>query len=359
TIAQLARVVEHEEASALNEAEQGTVSGAVALTPIQHWFFEQQQPEPHYWNQAFLLSVKAPVDAKLLQQAFEQVVEHHDVLRTRFSEKNGVWSQHIAAQQTHEQIAFSHLDLSRQSKVEQKQTIEQEVQHAHAVLDICAGPLVRAVWFDAGAEQDGRFLIVIHHLLIDGVSWRILLDDLQSVYTQMVAGKTVKLPHKTTSFQQWAQQLQSYAADTRVSSEELNYWLGQTNHTFQHLPIDYQKGANTVASVRHIQQALSKEETRALLQDVPLAFHTQINDVLLTALALALLSWTGERALFLNLESHGREELHARMDLSRTVGWFTSLHPLLLDLRAQGGSQPLNALCLIKEQIRQIPRKGI
>ncbi|GER91678.1 hypothetical protein KDW_58400 [Dictyobacter vulcani] len=159
---------------------------------------------------------------------------------------------------------------------------------------------------------------MIHHLLVDGVSWRVLLEDIQVAYSQLVQNQAVKLAAKTTAFQQWAGQLQSYAQSEEVV-KQLPYWLAQTDHLFHNLPTDHQTGANTASSVEHVRQALNREETRALLEDVPPAFHTQINDVLLTALALTLLPWSGNRALFVNLESHGREYLQPGMDLSRSV----------------------------------------
>ncbi|GCF07282.1 non-ribosomal peptide synthase/polyketide synthase [Dictyobacter arantiisoli] len=358
TIAGLATVVASSGSISVNEIEQGPISGNVALTSIQHWFFEQQLVEPNHWNQAFLLNVRSDIQVDLLQQALAHLAIHHDGLRTRVEYRNGHWVQFIAEPEAIEPPLCEKIDVSQYNGEELQHVIELQAQNAQASLNLFQGPVWKAVWFNPGTGQPARLLLVIHHLLVDGVSWRILLEDLQGAYHQLAQNKAVQLPAKTTAFQHWSEQLQSYTQSDEVI-KQLPYWLAQTDHEFHRLPIDHDNGANTIASVAHAQYALNKEETRALLQDVPPAFHTQMNDVLLTALALTLLPWSGKRALFVHLESHGREYLQPGMDLSRTVGWFTSLYPLLLDLRAQGATQPLTALKLIKEQLRQVPRSGI
>jgi non-ribosomal peptide synthase protein (TIGR01720 family) len=213
------------------------------------------------------------------------------------------------------------------------------------------------VLFKLGAEQPGRLLIVIHHLVVDGVSWRILLEDWQRAYVQPHRGEAIRLPPKTTAFKAWAERLMGYGGSEAVR-KELGYWLASSWRKVGPLPRDYAADpeANTVASAAHVAVALSEEQTRALLQEVPPVYHTQINDVLLTALVQSFRRWTGERALLLNLEGHGREELFAEVDLARTVGWFTSLFPVCLEL---GVEPPGEALKTVKEQLRRIPNKGI
>ncbi|GLV53939.1 hypothetical protein KDH_07900 [Dictyobacter sp. S3.2.2.5] len=358
TIAGLATVLARQGQMTVNEIDQGIVSGDVLLTPIQRWFFEQRLVEPRHWNQSFLLTVRPDIQVALLQQALAQLQLHHDGLRTSFAYRDGRWTQSIAEPEALAPFVLEKIDVCQYGGDALQQAIEQQAQVAQASLNLSRGPLWKAVWFDLGAGKPSRLLLVIHHLLVDGVSWRILLEDIQLAYNQLLQNKPVQLPAKTTSFQHWAEQLQSYARQDEVIAQ-IPYWLAQTDHLFHSLPTDHQIGANTSTAVRHVRQVLNQEETRALLQSVPPAFNTQINDALLTALALTLLSWSGNRALFINVESHGREYLQPGTDLSRSVGWFTSLYPLLLDLRAQGATQPLTALKLIKEQLRQVPRSGI
>jgi non-ribosomal peptide synthase protein (TIGR01720 family) len=197
---------------------------------------------------------------------------------------------------------------------------------------------------------------VIHHLVVDGVSWRILLEDLQAAYQQLRRGETVRLPAKTTSFKRWAELLKEYAESESVG-QELSYWEGEGRRRVKELPVDYEGGSNSEASAASVTVRLSEEETRVLLQEVPEVYHTEINDVLLTALVQAYGKWSGERVLLVDLEGHGREELGAEVDVSRTVGWFTTLYPVRLELKA--GSSSGTALKGIKEQLRGIPQRGI
>ena len=190
--------------------------------------------------------------------------------------------------------------------------------------------MLRLVYFDLGAEQPARLLIVCHHLVIDGVSWRILLEDLQTAYSQLAAGERVKLPAKTTSFQRWAATLKDYSSSKSVIAQS-TYWLAISQRALGGIPRDY-TGENSISSLRTINVALSAAETEALLQEVPAVYHTQINEVLLAALALTLTKWTGSPRVLIDMEGHGREQISEQVDVSRTVGWFTTIYPVLLEV---------------------------
>src|SRR5215213_2909302 len=231
--------------------------------------------------------------------------------------------------------------------------MEAAAEEAQRGLNLGNGPLVRVVLFDLGAGGQ-RLLFVAHHLVVDGVSWRILLENWEHVYRQLLSSERVELPSKTTSFQRWAKRLDQLALTTELQ-RELGYWTTASQHTSS-LPVDAQ-GANTESTARMFAVSLSIDETNALLQDVPAVYHTLIDDVLLTALVRAFRRWTGEDALFLELEKHGREELFEDVDLSRTVGWFTIAFPVLLKLRQTATLG--DDLKSTKEQLRRIPRGGI
>ncbi len=196
---------------------------------------------------------------------------------------------------------------------------------------------------------------MIHHLVIDGVSWRVLLEDFQTIYAQLRQAQTPQLPAKTTSFRQWAQRLDDYAQSPEIQ-QQLNYWLSVTKGAAAHLPADL-SGANTEASGRSVLVELSEDETKSLLQEVPQAYGTEINDVLLTALGRVLTQWTGERAVLVDLEGHGREDVLAGVDVSRTVGWFTTVFPARLEASAEWRAG--DALKATKEELRRIPQRGI
>jgi non-ribosomal peptide synthase protein (TIGR01720 family) len=281
---------------------------------------------------------------------------HHDALRLRFSRSASGWQQVNALPD--EAVSCTRVDLSALSEAEQGLAIEATAAELQASLNLSEGPLVRVALFDLGANQPSRLLFVIHHLVVDGVSWRILLEDLQAGYQQLSRGLPMKLQPKTTSFQDWAQRLSEYAQSTPLK-QELEYWLAQSRFEVAPLPMDYPQGkdANTAASASNVVVSLSSAETRALLQEVPQAYNTQINDVLLTALTQVFAQQLGTRYLLVDLEGHGREEILEGVDLSRTVGWFTTVFPVLLDLTE--ANHPGEALKSVKEQLRRIPNRGI
>ena len=354
TIADLAAVAG---TSGAIQAEQGIVSGVVPLTPIQQWFFELNQAEAHHYNHDVLLEVPADTQPARLKQVVQHLLTHHDVLRLRFRQTATGWQQeHVAPT---DDVPFSVIDLSHVPAEEQAEAIETTANGLQASLNLSEGPLLRVVFFRLGANQTARLLIIVHHLVVDGVSWRILLEDLQTAYDAVVKGDAIQLPPKTTSFKAWATALREYAQSEQLVAENA-YWLTQSHDV--PLPRDEmakKTTANTTASAADVAVSLSAEETRTLLQEVPEVYKTQINDVLLTALVKAFANWTGERSLLLELEGHGREELadNEHLDLSRTVGWFTSAFPVYLTLGDE--TNVGQELQKIKEQLRSIPQRGI
>jgi non-ribosomal peptide synthase protein (TIGR01720 family) len=351
TIAALAAVAG---STAAVQAEQGLVQGPLPLTAIQQWFFAQQFPDPHHWNQAILLEVRQPLDPIQLDQVVQHLLAHHDALRLRFHLAEAGWQQ--VNDGLYAAAPFAHIDLSVLPEHEHRATIEAAAAALQASLNLSQGPLLRIAYVDLGAHVPSRLLMAVHHLAIDGVSWRILLEDLQTGYQQLSRGEAVRLPAKTTSFKHWAERLSEYA-QSRALHQELDYWLAASRRQVRRLPVDYPEGVPTVPSSRMVTVTLTPEETHALLHEVPEAYHTQINDVLLTALVQAFARWTGARALLVELEGHGREQLVEGMDPWRTVGWFTTHMPVLLDLGRS--TTPGDALKLIKEQLRAMPNRGI
>jgi len=358
TIAELAAILDAGGSGPIIVAEQEMVTGPVPLTPIQHWFFAQSQPQPYHYNQAVLLYVNISLDPILLGQALRHLLLHHDALRLRFEQTEQGWQQINAGEEGLGESMLRQVDLSPLPLEKQQAEIEAVASQAQASLNLREGPLLRAVYFDLGPSQPARLLIVIHHLAVDGVSWRILLEDLQSAYQQMAQGRAVQLPPKTTSFQYWALRLHNYAQSAEVARQVV-YWLEVAQTDAAILPLDYAPddiaSVNTQTSAHTIEVKLDTKETLTLLQEVPQVYHTQINEILLSALALTF--WTGRRQLLVDLEGHGREDLFEEVNLARTVGWFTSLFPVLLD---PGTDFELSSvLRQIKEQVRHIPQHGI
>ncbi|ARU63540.1 hypothetical protein CBW65_22920 [Tumebacillus avium] len=351
TIAQLALVAKAQEQTP--QAEQGLVSGSVPLLPIQRWFFEQKLPEPHHWNMSALFAVDSSVTAPILREALQAVVLHHDAMRLRFTKTGAVWKQDHAEPQA---LSFDIVDLSDRSEAEAAQAIQASGAQLQTSLSL-EGPLQKAVYFDLGSGHAGRLLFAIHHLVMDGVSWRIVLEDLQTACRQLLQGQLVALPPKTTSFKRWSEMLVEYAQTKRLS-KEAESWLTQAKQETAVYPVDFPDGANLESSVQKVSRRLSVTETQDLLKGAPKAYRTQINDLLLAALARAMAKSTGQNAVRIDLEGHGREDLGNGADLSRTVGWFTTQFPVLLAAGSVEASES-DTIKAVKEQLRQIPNKGI
>jgi non-ribosomal peptide synthase protein (TIGR01720 family) len=339
--------------------ESKLVEGPVILTPIQHWFFEQNYPEPQHWNQAVLLELPQDLNPVDLKRAFQHLITHHDALRLRFQRRGESWQQFNGGE---EEVSFSEHDLSRLSGDEQMSAIERSTSQLQMTLDLSEGPLFKAAHFDLGTESPARLFLLAHHLTVDGLSFRLLLEDLQAVYQQIQHGEPIHLPPKTSSFQEWALGLDEYAR-TRQLREEFGYWEQELRRPAPPLPLDFSDGTddpdgrNTEESARVFAIELSEEETRRLLREVPVAGRVHVNEVLLTALALAISRWTEESSLIVDLEGHGREEILQGLDVSRTVGWLTSLFPVSLEVASW--DKPVEALRAIKEKVRRVPNRGI
>jgi amino acid adenylation domain-containing protein/non-ribosomal peptide synthase protein (TIGR01720 family) len=350
-IAGLAQVIS--EAGEVVAAEQGAVSGAVRLTPIQEWFFESELEEAGHYNQSVLLKVKAEIEEEKLAAALQGLMKQHDALRQRFKRGAAGWEGWNEAT---EELQLERVDLRGKRGAERGAAIAARAATVQGSLNLSEGPLLRAVYFDCGEEEAGRLLLVVHHLVVDGVSWRILLEDLQRGYEQLSSGGEVELGAKSTSFQRWAEELTVQAQEAELQGE-VGYWVAQGWERARELPVEKESGRQRIATAGTVSKSLSEEETRKLLQEVPETYHTQINEVLMTALGRALGGWLGEGEVVIEVEGHGREEVVAGLDLSRTVGWFTTIYPVLL---AVGEEEELGAgLKRVKEQLRQIPQHGI
>ena len=352
TVAELAMVADVTEAA---PTEQGTIEGPVPLTPVQSWFWEQELPDPHHFNQSFLFTLREPADHAMLDAAVRRLVVHHDALRLRFEPSGATgWRQVNAGRDG--SISLARVCLSALPAQRRTAAMAAAIASLQASLDLARGPLARFVLFELGGGEPDRLFATVHHLAVDGVSWSILLDDLESAYRQLQRGQDIELPEKTTSFKRWAELATAYAASGALDGERA-FWLSPARARVGRLPVDGPGDADTVGSARTVDVSLGREETHALLQEVAETYRTRINDALLAGLATGFAAWTGERSLLVELEGHGREELLEGIDLSRTVGWFTSLFPVLLELPESG--RPSDALLAVREQLRDVPRHGI
>jgi len=366
TIAALAPMVECLEEVRAPEPALSPVGGEVPLTPIQRWFFEQNFPSPEHWTHALLLRLTETIaiDSAALEAAVAQLIMHHDALRMQFIKGDDGWRQITSSKIPSPSMgeggggglsAYQRIDLTNVSEHEQPAVIEQTAK-AKTAVDISSGLMFRVIWFDRGLNCPGYLLIVTHHLVADGLSWRILLEDLQMAYQQLCEEKAIVLPPKTASFQQWATQLQAHASSELVR-QEASYWLDPQRERIEPLPVENPDGDNTEAATEVLRLALGTADTQALLQEVPPVYRTHIDDVLLTALALTLCRWSRNSVVLVDLDRHGREAPFDGVDVSRTVGWFTSVFPMLL--RVDPDADLGATLKWVKEQIRGVPNDGL
>jgi amino acid adenylation domain-containing protein/non-ribosomal peptide synthase protein (TIGR01720 family) len=356
TVAELASMAEPIQEAHAEHGGEGQVSGPVLLTPVQQWFFEEGFSQQHHWNQSAMLEVDAAVDSSALESAFAHLVAHHDALRMRFHHDGTRWEQRYGT--IHEAPAPKLLmtDVSGLSGQEKWSAIEAACTRLQSSLDLQAGRLLQPALFHIGDGQAKRLFLPIHHLVVDAVSWPILLETLATAYQQIVAGSKVDLGPKSTSFQRWAQLLKDYASSSELKNE-IGYWTGEEWKHVQPLPLDFPNGENTEASAEYLLAELDQDETAAMLREVPKAWRVLVNDLLLAAVARCFAAWTGSRSLLVDVEGHGRESLFPQVDLSRTVGWFTTIAPLRLDL----GNDDLivEQVKRIKQQVRSLPNAGI
>ncbi|MBF8743711.1 non-ribosomal peptide synthetase, partial [Pseudomonas guariconensis] len=317
--------------------------GEVPLTPVQHLFFALPEFNRDHWNQSLLLAPRQALRADWLAQALDWLCQQHDALRLGFDRHGDRWRQAYRVPAGEELLWERHVDSV--------QALEAACEAAQRSLSLARGELLRAL---LARLPDGsqRLLLVIHHLAVDGVSWRILLEDLQQAYARLEAGQPLALLAKTTSYQAWAQHLHRYADEQQA---QVNWWQAQLAGTSEQLPVDHLCALPLNRDSSKLALNFDAELTRRLLQEAPAAYRTQVNDLLLTALARAVARWNGQQRVLLELEGHGREQLFDEVDTGRTVGWFTSLFPVALQVE-EGLAASLKS---IKEQLRGVPDKGV
>jgi non-ribosomal peptide synthase protein (TIGR01720 family) len=349
------------------QAVQGPVSGEVVPGPASQWFFDKVEVDRSHFNQALLLSLREAPDPAMMQETLRLVIRHHDVLRSRFEERADGWHQMFVPDDDHASAPdWAVVSCTTNDGALCADTWKQAIASAQAGLDIERGQLLAVRWLESTTPTASRLLIVVHHLVIDGVSWNILLQDLGDIYTQLRKQSAVKLPLKTSSAKSWVEQW-----DTLVKGDALDgdrqYWQRFATHVRGALT-----GPPKVALMRHglapivhhtynepsggCITTLDAELTEAFRTTAHQAYGTDANDLLLAALHAGFRSWSGSEALLVDLEGHGRDALADVVDLNRSIGWFTSIYPVFIESTAF--DDPGRLIKQVKERLRQIPRKG-
>jgi len=369
TAAQLAKTAVSSERRIV---KQDMIVGEIPLTAITAWFFREFTFEKHHFNHSDLFYAKEPLDEDALRAAFSKIPEHHDALRMRCRIENGNWKMEIA--EADYPLHFEVIDLRNSEQAVWE--LESHAEKLQASLDLEKGPLMKAALFRMppecqnanfirmGLTSTDRLLIIIHHLLIDGVSWRFFLEDLFRGYEQYLAKKAITLPPKTDSFKEWAEKIQEYSISDELLREK-EYWRGLETMPLGELPWDDDSPSGSNDGMMKdsftAEITLSQPETEILLTKAGQIYAAGTDEILLTALAYSLKQWHGHNKTAINLEGHGREDIIKDADVSRTVGWFTAVYPVILDspdaprLKSDVAAQ----IGIIKDILRNIPNRGM
>jgi amino acid adenylation domain-containing protein/non-ribosomal peptide synthase protein (TIGR01720 family) len=332
-------------------APQAVVMGRVPLTPIQSWLFDQDLADLHHFNQSVLLDLDPAPAPATLERAAAAVAANHDALRLRFIRIAGGWEQHAGDDV---RVPVTVVDVSHLDRAAQAEAVQREAAALQRSLDLEVGPIVRLGLFNRGPGRPAQLLVVAHHLVVDAISWRILLEDLRTACEQAGDGE-IRLPAPATPFQAWARALSEHA-ESRELLQEVDFWTGQPWEGVVPIPIDAGSGDNTVGSVARLATTLDEEETTALLTHAPDRVSAQPNELLLASLCRAIGGWSGGDSVLVDVEGHGREPVIPGMDLSRTVGWFTGIFPFLLPSpRAASAAEILER---VRRRFREVPHGG-
>ena len=338
--------------------EQGQLSGECGQLPIQQMFFEWNQPYLSHYNQSILLSIDKQVSASVLETAVQLLVTQHDSLRFRYAKDAEGWQQTYGDCPGKLEV----MDLKMNGKEQLASSIREIANHFQSALSIEQGQLIKVAFLQTPREEPyNRLLIIIHHLAIDGISWRIVLQDMESSITKLMQPApllpaAVSMGEKTASYRQWYASLEAYGKTLRLRSQ-INFWREMVMSR-RHLPSnDIYNGPVMRRDMAYHSLKLSAESTHNLLYVAPQAYHLDMNDVLLAALAMAFMQVKGQDEVVVGLEGHGRDEIGVDADVDRTVGWFTTLYPVRL--RIGDNRMPADVLKGIKEQLRAVPDNGI
>lgn len=335
--------------------DQSPVTGNVELTPIQNHFFQNSNiPNKSHYNQSVMLDWNGNVDQEIFHDVIEKLFEHHDALRLIFKKEENQWIQNNNPVEGFNSYLSFHSISELEKRGKNLETICNETQES---FELNEGPLFKAIVFQS--EKVDQVAFFAHHLVIDAVSWRVLLQDFATLYSQAKINATFKLPLKTNSFQEWSLHLKSYAKNS-LENDERTYWNAVRKRINGLNSIAKNNALESSRKYETISFELNESLTKSFKEDCYQAYKTTANDILLTALGEAMSDIFDVQASSVLLEGHGREELFDNIDVSRTVGWFTSLYPFVLEIEKTTETVGLRTNWVkVKEDLRQIPNKGI
>nr|WP_314464357.1 non-ribosomal peptide synthetase [uncultured Clostridium sp.] len=329
------------------------IFGEVELTPVQKRYFERNAEEKDYFNQSLCLFRKAGLEEGAVTKAFQELVRHHDALRMEFKEENKKVVQNNRRYQE-DLFRINVFDCTKDYETDAEPVLQEIEKAAQREISIEGN---RLVILNLVKTQNGDYLLfVIHHLLIDGVSWRILIDDFENLYNKETENDDFTLLPKTDSYKDYADALQRYAHSPQLL-KETGFWKSNAKQSGAFLPKKMSASGNYYGESETISTLLDKHVTETLLMNTNHAFQTNIDDILITALSKTIKKLTGSNQIKLDLESHGREIPIESLDVSRTIGWFTSIYPVVINI--EDDLSMGEEIITVKEHLRKVPQKGI
>jgi len=329
--------------------DQSVITGTIPLTPIQERFFTRPLTNRRHYNQAVMLYFEEKLREETVRVVFSKIQEHHDALRMSYIINEGriIQTNHGLEYPLSLQI----YDLRAHENA--GAVIEENAESIEASIVLKKGPMMKLGLFQC--REGDYLLIVIHHLVIDGISWRILFEDINALFHQYKNSTPLVLPPKTDSFKLWSEQQAEYAHSTLFLKEK-GYWGILEQNPIPAVEMDF-PGDNLCKDTGSLSFTLSEETTTMLLGKVNEALGTEINDILLTALGLSINSIYGITRVLVALEGHGREKIFKDIDITRTVGWFTTVYPVILDMSHKHDLS--RQIKEVKEHLHQLPHRGI
>ncbi|WP_025715725.1 non-ribosomal peptide synthetase [Paenibacillus sp. 1-18] len=333
------------------KSEQQAVVGDVPLTPIQSWFFEQNFPDEQHWNQSVLFPAETIWDEARVERTLMKLVEHHDVLRMTFIKER---DQVIQTNRGLDHKSFELHVFHWQTETDWEDSLKRETTRLQKSMNLTEGILMQAGLFKT--PENEYLFIAVHHLVIDGVSWRIFLEDFNQVYAHLENNTDASLPPKTDSFREWSHALREYA-NTQQFRNELNFWESQDELLRENSPQKRENsGKCTMQDSKVTSIMFPNQTTQHVLTQVHRPFNTEVNDILLSALVLSVSQCTGNPIIPVALEGHGREHIHKEININRTLGWFTSIYPVIFTLDNPEIGEVIKT---VKNTLRSIPNKGM
>lgn len=320
----------------------------IPFTPIQSWFLEQEFIKPSEFSQYCFIKIKTDISPELLAVYLKQIIDNHDCFQLRYRYNNHKWIQHYSNKVSNV-FSFQTLDILDFYQIDREMLIKQHAHDLHELFDLEKGPLFSVSYIHSLSDNQNYLLFIAHHLIFDGVSWRILLNNLDNI----CSGQPITFDEKN-KFTNWSSALLQYAK-THKNQLQSKYFINISQNQ-NDLTYDFENGINDEQSTEFIQKIFSTEETHILIHDLGKQLDIRLDDFLLIVCGKIICEWQKLSGITIDVERHGRENIQSSIDPSNIMGWFTSLFPIHLSYTSTNFNEQLLS---IKQNLESIRNNGI